>query len=237
MMRRVLLVFFPLAALVLPIASARAADDPAAFRARVVAALRAGDVPTVKGLFAFPLRLTQSGGEPASLSDPYMLKGFGVFEPDSVCGLERAAITDNGKTVRFGDTAVAARVDGTFRITDYKVAGGHYTKRKQPVASLDLKIRGAKRQAAGNLEFDEVDVYEVALIKNVVLQGTLERFPGNKAVLQVKDAKGKPVNAAASGRRSWTGTIPESGTYRIEVVRRAAYCDPLLTYLLTLTAR
>jgi hypothetical protein len=45
------------------------------------------------------------------------------------------------------------------------------------------------------------------------------------------------VNPQADGRRAWTGMIPESGTYRVEVVRKAAYCDPILTYLLTLTAR
>jgi hypothetical protein len=115
--------------------------------------------------------------------------------------------------------------------------GGPLDRKPKPLASLDLRFRGAKRQAAGNLEFDEVDTYDVALTKGLLLQGTLERFPGNRAVFRVTDARGKAVNAAADGRRSWTGTIPESGTYHVEIVRKAPYCDPLLTYLLTLTAR
>ncbi len=235
MMRRVVLALLILACS----AITTAAEDAAAFRTALVKALRTRDTRAVDLLFAFPVRLTQAGGEPINVTSQSGFPILGVFWPDTVCAIENGAVQDDGQVVRIGkDLVVAQRAEGgALRVTAFKVSGGYYEPRKQPVASLDLRFHGAKRQAAGNLEFDEVDVYDVMLTKNITLQGTLERFPGNKAVIRVKDAKGKPVNAAADGRRSWTGTIPESGNYRVEVVRKAPYCEPLLTYLLTLTAR
>ncbi|HTM05534.1 MAG TPA: hypothetical protein VL173_18620 [Vicinamibacterales bacterium] len=67
---------------------------------------------------------------------------------------------------------------------------------------MAMTIRGATRQAAGNLEFEAVDADDVATIKGLTLRGSLERFPGNNAVFPVKDAKGKPVHTAADGRRT-----------------------------------
>ena len=40
-----------------------------------------------------------------------------------------------------------------------------------------------------------------------------------------------------AGKRTWAAPIPASGTYRVDVVRKAPFCDPPLTYLLTITAR
>jgi len=37
--------------------------------------------------------------------------------------------------------------------------------------------------------------------------------------------------------RSWSGSLPFSGDYRLEVVRLARYCDPPLIYFLSVTLR
>jgi len=213
-------------------------DSPEAFRTALVRVLRAHDHKALQSYVAFPVHLIQPGDRPLFVADTVLLSTAGIFWPDTICAIERGAIREMGDRVTIGgDALVARRQNGRLRITEMKMRGGPLKPKAKPLAAMELRIRGARRQAAGNLEFDEVDTYDVATIKGLTLQGTLERFPGNNAVFRVTDAKGKPVNAAADGRRTWTATIPESGHYRVEIVRKAPYCDPLLTYLLTLTAR
>ena len=45
-----------------------------------------------------------------------------------------------------------------------------------------------------------------------------------------------PVDAR-DGVRVWDGIVPATGDYRIDVIRRAPYCDPVLVYVLALTLR
>jgi hypothetical protein len=56
-------------------------------------------------------------------------------------------------------------------------------------------------------------------------------------VLRVTDRIGRPVDARADGKRSWASVVPASADYHVNIVRKAPFCDPPLTYLLTLTAR
>lgn len=37
---------------------------------------------------------------------------------------------------------------------------------------------------------------------------------------------------ASDAQRQWAGPVPETGEYRVEVVRRGAYCDPAVSYQL-----
>jgi hypothetical protein len=34
--------------------------------------------------------------------------------------------------------------------------------------------------------------------------------------------------------RLWATRVPGHGTYRVDIVRKAAYCEPAVTYLLTI---
>jgi hypothetical protein len=36
---------------------------------------------------------------------------------------------------------------------------------------------------------------------------------------------------------TWAASVHETGEYRVGIVRRAPYCDPAVTYLLTLAVR
>jgi hypothetical protein len=38
--------------------------------------------------------------------------------------------------------------------------------------------------------------------------------------------------AGSDARRLWAGKVPATGEYRVEVVRRGAYCDPSVNYQL-----
>jgi hypothetical protein len=52
----------------------------------------------------------------------------------------------------------------------------------------------------------------------------------------VQQAGNRVLSAAGPGgsepRRLWAGRVPENGEYRVEVVRRGAYCDPPVMYQL-----
>jgi hypothetical protein len=37
--------------------------------------------------------------------------------------------------------------------------------------------------------------------------------------------------------RLWAARVPADGNYRLDIVRRAAYCDPAITYQLTIGLR
>jgi len=57
------------------------------------------------------------------------------------------------------------------------------------------------------------------------------------ASLRVVQHTGNRVLSAAGPtgsdpRRLWAGKVPATGEYRVEVVRRGAYCDPSVNYLL-----
>ena len=222
------------------VAAVGAADSAESFRAALLRALVARDVRTVQTFFVFPLRVTLPGGQTMSLRDAASLSGLAykaILTPDTICAVERGQVTDDGQTVTIGKgVAVAKRSDGALKITELKVIGPAAEENREVRATLDLRFKGATRQVAGNLAHDAVDAYIVSLTKGVVLQGRLERFQGLGAIIRVTDAKGQPVDAKADGRRAWSGAIPASGNYRVEVARKAPFCGPPLTYLLTLTA-
>jgi hypothetical protein len=58
-------------------------------------------------------------------------------------------------------------------------------------------------------------------------------------VLKVLDAKtGKPVDGkAGEGARTWIGRVPESGDYRIDVIRAPQAAGQTLPYVLVVRKR
>ena len=70
-----------------------------------------------------------------------------------------------------------------------------------------------------------------------LLNAQLERVRAEDASVRVVQQAGNRVLAAAGpvgsdARRLWAGRVPETGEYRVEVVRRGAYCDPPVNYQL-----
>ena len=94
-------------------------------------------------------------------------------------------------------------------------------------------------QFAGRLSGSGVDAYTITVRKGDLLQARIERFPGRSLQLCVTEQKtGRVVpGAQVEFARTWAARVPEAGDYRVDVVRRAAYCDPSVTYLLTLGLR
>ena len=234
-----------------------AADDVATgFIARLRAAVAAGNRRAVAAMFRYPLRVNSPMlpypiplDNSADTLELYEL----LFTPEMRCAIEMAQVPQPGQgrpkyplittetTLNLGQgLIVAERASGSFRITRMTLVGAPAGRKPgTPVVSsqIDLKFMGMIRQVAGNLAGDGFDRYIVSMTRGSILQARLERFKGLDAVLRVTDSKGAPVDARADGKRTWAAPIPASGDYRVEVVRKAAFCDPSLTYLLTLTVK
>lgn len=89
----------------------------------------------------------------------------------------------------------------------------------------------------GRLSADNVDVYLVQARAGDLLNAQLERVSVDRASLRVMQQTGNRSLSAAGpsgsdARRLWAGRVPETGEYRVEVVRRGAYCDPAVNYQL-----
>lgn len=238
-------------------APAPGGESAQAFVARLLGAISSGNRRAVGGMFRYPLRVNAEGLPPIPLDNAAStLQLYDLlFTPEMRCALEQAQppqagqplpkyplLTAGDALTLAGGVLVAERTAGTFRITRLTVIGTpapRSSRRGEPqrTEQIDLKFKGTVRQAAGNLAGDAVDRYTVSMTQGSLLQAKLERFRGLGAVLRVTDVKAQAVDAKADGRRTWAGVMPASGDYRVDVVRKAPFCDPPLTYLLTLTTR
>lgn len=176
-----------------------------------------------------------------------------LFTPEMRCAIDLAQPPQEGKplpkyplivngsvlTVGQG-LLVAERTSGVFKITRMSLIGvpdRHNPNMPVVTSDIDLRFKGMVRQVAGNLAGDAFDRYTVSATKGALLQARLERFKGLDAVLRVTDAKGQPVDGTADGKRTWAAVLPASANYHVDVVRKLPFCDPPITYLLTLNAR
>jgi hypothetical protein len=106
----------------------------------------------------------------------------------------------------------------------------------------DVRFRWGKGRVtyAGRLSGDSVDVYVVQARKGDLLNAQLQRVRADRASVRVIQQEGNralPTKgpAAADGRRLWAGPVPDTGEYRVEVVRQGAFCDPPVNYQLTVS--
>jgi hypothetical protein len=232
-----------------------AEESPDAFVARLRSALASGSRRRAASMFRYPLRVHAPAlplpiplDSPASTLQMYDL----LFTPEMRCAIEMAQLPQTGKpmpkyplvanggALNLGQgLIVAERASGQFKITRMTLIGlpsGHKPGVPVVVADIDLRFKGMIRQVAGNLAGDGFDRYTVSATKGTLLQLRLERFKALDAVLRVTDRTGQPVDARADGKRSWASVVPASADYHVDIVRKAPFCDPPLTYLLTLTA-
>jgi hypothetical protein len=86
---------------------------------------------------------------------------------------------------------------------------------------------------------NEVQSYLVDARRGQQLQVGIDGFRGREIVLRVLDGKSGAAVASRTreGARTWTGTVPADGQYRIDVVRTAPDGGPELLYALAVTLR
>jgi hypothetical protein len=129
----------------------------------------------------------------------------------------------------------ATQINGRWKIARLIVSGAPAPKNAPP---RPVTFGGGRPlQFAGTLVGDAMDSYTIPPRRGIVLDVTIERFPRNDLELQVVDVKsGQPVEGFLGPRR-WRGAISSTGGFRIDIIRRADYCSPPTSYLLTIATR
>jgi len=225
-----------------PFALAAPADGGRDFVATLLMALRAHDVRQVADLFQYPFRMTVTGVPyPVAVNTRTEMTRLydTVFNPTMRCAIEekRMAFAEGVVTLADGQV-IATRTERGFRITRMSVLAGARSPAHVP-QRLSLSVRPADFQLSGRLDYDNLDAYLLRLKVGDTLTANIERFPGRALVLRVRDVTAGVELAGAGGEfaRTWRARASRTGEYRVEVARAGGYCDPDVTYVLTIGVR
>jgi len=218
------------------------ASDGDVFLTRLLDGLRAHNTRQVAAMFRYPIRMIVAGlGHPIAVSDSAQLVQMYdlIFNPIMRCAIEDGRVRRAEGVVSLADgRVVAERTAGGFKITRLTmlVASKPAVRGPQPII---FPSRRGERQVSGRLAYDDVDTYTVAARKGDLLSARIDRFPGRALVLRVRQhASGRLLNGASTEyARTWNAPVPDNGEYRVEVARSGAYCDPDVTYVLTVEVR
>jgi hypothetical protein len=240
----------------------RASPTPAAradtrglehFLKRLQSAVDSGDRRAVSTLVRYPATLLASGFNiPVKDSSELIRMYHLAFTPEMRCAIVNSRLGSSGKqaakVTTTGDGAIIAsglvwaQKDGdTFKITRLIAppAVPHARPVRQRAVFLESKVEPPSARYSGVLGRDDVDVYVIAARTGQSLYVSIDGFRGRNAALRVLGQKdGQPLEPSSqTGARVWTGQIPATGEYRVEVVRRAPFCDPPLLYAIVMTLR
>src|SRR5688572_26337212 len=227
--------------------------DAEAFRQRLLDALARGDRGAVAGMIQYRL-IVEAGfripvGDRAELLRLWDI----VFSPATRCLIEESAIPRPGTPqpkyamrvdptgVTLGDGRIRAeRRAGGLKITHITLPSGYGEGTGGKPRAVRFRWGKGRVAYAGRLSGDSVDVYVVQARKGDLLNAQLQRVRSDRALVRVVQQAGNRViptkgPAAADRRRLWAGPVPETGAYRIEVVRQGAFCDPPVNYQLTVS--
>ena len=220
-----------------------------AFLRALQQAVGGDDRKGVSALAAYPLNVLASGLQIPVRSSRELIDRYDViFTPEVRCRIDQTGAggqdqpatkyrLDGSVTgVSIGGGAVwATQANGRWKIARVMVTGAPAPKRSPPPRTVTLGGRPA--QFAGTLVGDAADSYIMSPGEDSAVDVTIERFRGNDLELRVVDAQsGETVNGAAGPRR-WRGVGAAKRKYRIDVIRRADYCAPPTSYLLTVATR
>ena len=227
--------------------------DAEAFRQRLLDALARGDRGAVAGMIQYRL-IVEAGylipvGDRAEL---FRLWGI-VFSPATRCLIEESGFPRAGAPppkyamgidatgVTLGDGRIrAVRGAGGLRITHITLPSGWGDGVGGRPRAVRFRWGKGRVTYAGRLTANNVDVYVVQARKGDLLNAQLQRVRTDRASVRVVQQAGNRVipskgPATADTRRLWAGPVPETGEYRIEVARQAAFCDPPVSYQLTVS--
>jgi hypothetical protein len=226
------------------------AAEAQAFRQQLLDALARGDRRSVAGMVRYRL-VVDAGGLMIPIADRATLIRLWdvVFPPEVRCLIEESGVPRVGQPA----PKYAIRVDaggvswGDGRIRIDRGADGLKIARMALPPGYGSGLAGKPRQVifkwgtgrvtyTGRLSADNVDVYLVNARKGELLNAQLERARVEDASVRVVQQLGNRVlpapGSTAREGRLWAGPVPETGEYRVEVLRRGAYCDPPVKYQL-----
>jgi hypothetical protein len=219
-------------------AEERTYADAHRFYRTLIDGLATGNRRDVVDLFRYPLQVRVLGLSTrlvAVKDAAAMLKMYPLFlGPQFRCAMEDRPLVADGVLSMAGGTVIAQRTNGVFKITRLTVSLEAPTRSTAPVPVL-LPMRGQK-QLGGRLAQDGLDNYVVSAQAGDRLSVALERFRGRALSIRVYNqrTKGMLKGAATEYARRWNARIPTSGNYVVQIQRRVPYCEPDVTYLLTI---
>jgi len=217
-----------------------------AFVSALAQAMSRGDRAAVAEMVRYPLNASVGGIGIPIASRAELISAYGsIFTAEVRCLVDdsvakgSSALSIDAGGVTFGNRRIhAGEVAGALKITSIDVPP--VTGVGAPPNPPDRRVtRRGVTQYSGRLYGDGVDTYIISASRGDVVQARIEQFPGRSAAVRVVEQKtGKSLDRpGASAPRFWSGTIQESGDYRVEVVRLAQYCVPSFTYLLTISIK
>jgi len=228
-----------------------ATTDAETFRQRLLDAFARGDRRAVAGMVRYRL-VVDAGGLMIPVANRTTLLEIWdvVFPPEVRClieesGLPRAgrarpkyAISVDAGGAWYGDGRVRAdRGPDGLKITRMTLPPGFGSGAAGKPRQVLFKWGKGLITYRGRLSADNIDVYLVQARAGDLLNAQLERVSVEDASVRVVQQAGNRVLTAAGpagsdARRLWAGKVPSTGEYRVEVVRRGAYCDPSVNYQL-----
>lgn len=213
----------------------------AAFRRALIEAMARKDRDAVARMVKYPATALVGGFTIPLIDRAGTLELYNlVFTSELRCQLERHTPIVDSAGATLADRRVRVVNDGgTLRITRISVPPADGSAPPPPSKPIQAYFRKGQAQFAGRLYGDGLDAYLVTGRKGAHLEARIERFPGRGAMVRVIDPRtGQSLERnGAQAPRTWAGRLTEPGSYRVEVVRLAPYCEPPLTYLLTMTLR
>jgi hypothetical protein len=225
--------------------------DAEAFRRQLLDAFARGDRRAVAGMVRYRLVVDAGGLMIPVVNRATLIQMWdAVFPPEVRCLIEdsgfprpglpapKYAIKVDAGGVSYGDGRVRAdRGPDGLKITRMTLPPGYGQGLAGKPRQVLFKWGKGRSVYRGRLSADNVDVYLVQAGAGDLLNAQLERVRVEDASVRVVQQMGNRVLSSAGpagseARRLWAGRVPETGEYRVEVVRRGAYCSPAVNYQL-----
>jgi len=229
---------------------AAAGPEPSAadrFLAELQAAAERNDRTAIAGMIQYPIKTYISGWIIPIADRKTFITSFDAFFTEEIKDLiaEAAgkphAVKPNDVIVLGNGALRAIRINGRYKIIGIvppplsrKVRGA-----RRGVTTVSFRTGESSAGYTGTLAAGEHERYLVRASRNELLEVRVDRVRGRDIVARVFDAATKTsVDARGQeGARVWTGRVPATGDYLIDVLRTAPAGEAVLTYWLTVSLR
>jgi hypothetical protein len=205
------------------------------------------DRAAIAAMVQYPIRVVISGWIIPIADRTTFVTSFDAFFTEEIKDLIAEAATTHravkpAEVISLGHGALRAmRVNGRFKIIGIAPPPPSRKVRGARRGTTGVNFRTGESSAAftGTLAAGEHERYVVHASRNELLEVRVDRVRGRDIVARVFDAATKtPVDASGKeGARVWTGRLPVTGDYLIDVLRTAPAGDAVLTYWLTINLR
>jgi hypothetical protein len=210
-------------------------------------AVERDDRAAIAAMVQYPIKAMVSGWVIPIKDRATLITSFDAFFTEEIKDLIAAAATTPPRSspadvVSLGNGALRAiLVNGRFKIIGIVPPPPSRKVRGARRGTTTVRFRTGESTSAytGSLAAGEHERYIVKASRNDLLEVHVDRVRGRDIVARVFDAGTKaPLDARSQdGTRVWSGRVPATGEYLIDIVRTAPAGDAVLTYWLTVGVR